>query len=107
VFGFEIYRGVELVFGVKIYKPNKKGDLKLKKTVSPEDCLKRYWKNRDPYRSGMVGNTGVKYHRIGKLAKCTAEGCDNTVDDARFKTCSLKCRLKKSQVFRRLKNDKK
>lgn len=85
------------MFQVKIFRPDKNGDLALKKTLSAKKCSEIHWDGRqgDPLRTGMKGNTGVKYHRIGKSVKCIEPSCLNMVDDCRKKICSPSCQQKR------------
>jgi len=73
MFGFEIYKGEKLVFEVKIYKPDKNGDLQFSKTIKAKDCSDASWNafNKGNYRTGMRGNSGVKYKDQQKKANDT------------------------------------
>ena len=110
MFGFGIYKGDELVFGVKIFKPDKDGELKYKEEISAKKCNKIYWTNfkSDPNRTGKQAKTGTKYHRVGvDLKECVEDNCKVVVEDPRRKTCSPECqkeRLDRQRViFRRKK----
>ena len=88
------------MFQVKIYKPSKTGDLKLKKKVSAKKVLKDYWDGfkRDPLRVGLVNRSGFKYNK-GEPTKCIE--CGALYQNIRRKTCGEQCsqnRLKRQRT---------
>ena len=90
------------MFAVKVYKPNQKGNLKLKKHISAKKCLGLYWETfgEDKQRTGLQAKSGRKYNKTGKAIKCIEDNCTVMVHDVRRKTCSEKCaqsRLKRQR----------
>jgi len=88
------------LFAVKIYKPDKTGDLQLKKKVSAKKCLENYWDGlkKDPLRGGLVNRSGFKYNK-GDPTKCIE--CGSLFEDVRRKTCGKQCagkRLKRQRT---------
>ena len=86
-----------MVYRVKVFKPDKDGNLVLEKILDAEDVSNIHWTkfNRDSkYQTDFQGNTTPTYHRLGADPKeCAEEGCTNMVEDSRTLTCSKKCKL--------------
>ena len=88
-----------MVFRVKVFKPDKDGNLVLEQVLPVEDVSKIHWTkfNRDnKYQIDFKGDTTPTYHRLGADPKqCIEEGCTEMVDDPRTLTCSKKCKLQR------------
>ena len=103
------------MFAVKVYRPNKNGELKYKKKISAKKCSQIHWAvfRGDPNRNANPGsilksNPGVKYHRVGAdLKKCAEKGCKVIVEDPRRKTCSPECQGKRLDRQRAISRRKK
>lgn len=84
-----------MVFEVRVYKPDKDGNLILDKTVQKEDLSKIHWTkfNKDNKYQIDFSDT-PKFHRIGNDQKqCVEDGCTVMVEDPRSLTCSYKCKI--------------
>jgi len=86
-----------MINDVKIFKPDKDGKLIYQKKVSGAVLAEIYWGQFkiDPHRGGTVYKPKVKYPHIGVSKKCIEDNCNTMVDDARRKTCSLRCQTKR------------
>tara|TARA_R110002020_G_scaffold449267_1_gene662343 strand:- start:363 stop:770 length:408 start_codon:yes stop_codon:yes gene_type:complete len=92
------------VFEVKIYKPNKDGNLEHIKTISVDELSKIHWHD---FKRGLGDDVSdeVKFHRIGAdLNKCSE--CDNTVPAAGRVTCSVPCKLQRESKQRIIAREK-
>jgi hypothetical protein len=86
-----------MAFEVTIYKPNKDGKLEYHSRVSSDELSQRHWDkfNKDNTYSLQFKNSGAKYYKVNK--QCIEDGCTKVVENARNKTCSIKCRIKRTQ----------
>jgi len=78
------------IYDVKIYRPDKDGNLEYVTTIPKEELSTIHWRN---FKRGLADDVTeeVKFHRIGAdLNKCSE--CDNTVPSAGRVTCSIECR---------------
>jgi len=96
------------MFEVKIYKPDKSGNLKKTETISGDECSKIHWATigGDPNRTYKVGLTGINCPRIGQAKECIEDGCTGIVEDGRHSTCSPECKRKRIRRQQRLSNSK-
>jgi len=78
------------IYDVRIYKPDKDGNLQYERTIPKEELSNIHWRK---FKRGLGDDVTdeVKFHRIGAdLNKCSE--CDNTVPAAGRVTCSVECK---------------
>ena len=78
------------IYDVRIYKPDKDGNLQYERTIPKEELSNIHWRK---FKRGLGDDVTdeVKFHRIGAdLNKCSES--DNTVPVAGRVTCSVECK---------------
>ena len=92
------------IYDVRIYKPDKDGNLQYERTISKEELSTIHWQG---FQRGLKDDVtdDVKFHRIGAdLNKCSE--CDNTVPAAGRVTCSVPCKLQRESKQRIIAREK-